>query len=121
MPLELKCDFCNKELNDLGMLTFIPPYADSQIVKLYICPDCFVKMCDLITSKLTNYNNNKLKTEANTIRFEKIKKRIENGDNFIIEQMPRGSGKTTLCKALIDYFLKQGNYMCYSTVCKNDR
>lgn len=44
--LKIKCDFCPKELDDLGALIFGPP-TESRVRKLHMCRDCYHKFMEL--------------------------------------------------------------------------
>ncbi len=48
MAIKPLCDKCKKELTDYGAILLSPPDADSRVLKMHLCKDCYAEMLALI-------------------------------------------------------------------------
>ncbi len=44
--VSITCDFCHKELTELGGLIFSPPDKDSKVLKRHICKSCYERLSE---------------------------------------------------------------------------
>lgn len=42
--LEIKCDYCNNPMKELGGLVFSPPDENGMVKKYHACKSCFMKL-----------------------------------------------------------------------------
>lgn len=74
--LKIECDFCHRELDELGALLFGPP-TETRVRKLHMCRNCYHEICTAYhITKIPNYKLPNKKSDLlnrNTICNSKTK------------------------------------------------